>query len=291
MAEKQRNIFIDFLRYLAIRLLGMALQMFPADSALAVGRFVGDIIYFFYPPYTQRALEHLRLAYGPNVSERWVTKTARDSFRHLGMLVIEVLYAPRLLQVNTAFAHINLKNMSEGLHLLLKGGPVIVLTGHYGNWELLNHILAVMGFTSYSVARHLPNRFLNRYVMSTRERTGQRIITKKGATANVTEVLDAGQIVCFLADQNAGSRGLFVDFFGRPASTFRSIALLAHSYDAPVILSAATRLGQSFKYEFTTECIIYPHQWHDLKDPIYWITATYTQAIEQLARRHPDQYL
>ncbi len=291
MAKKQRNLLIDFLRYLSIRLLGMLLQMFPADSALVVGRFLGDIIYFFYPRYSQRALEHLRLAYGPKVSEAWIKKTARDSLRHLGMLVIEVLYAPRLLKVNTAFAHINLKNMGETMHLLVKGGPVIVLTGHYGNWELQNYMMAVMGFTSYSVARHLPNRFLNRYVMSTRERTGQRIITKKGATANVTEVLDAGQIVCFLADQSAGSRGLFVDFFAKPASTFRSIALLAHSYDAPVILTAATRLGKSFKYEFTTECIIYPHQWHHLDDPIYWITATYTQAIERLARRHPDQYL
>ena len=183
MAEKQRNTLIDLLRYLSIRLLGMALQMFPVDAALAVGRLLGDIIYFIYPRYSQRTLEHLRLAYGPKVSDQWIKKTARDSLRHLGMLVIEVLYAPRLLKINTTFRYIRLKNMDQALHLLVKGGPVIILTGHFGNWEVANHVLAVMGFTSYSVARHLPNRFLNRYVMSTRERTGQRIITKKGATA------------------------------------------------------------------------------------------------------------
>ena len=291
MAERPRNKLGDLISYLAIRTLGMCIQMLSIDAALAVGRLVGDIAYLVYPRWKHRALDNLHLIYGSNASELWIKRTARDCLRHLGMLIIEVVYAPRLLKINSTFRYIRLKNMSETLHLLLQNRPVIILSGHYGNWELLNSVLAVMGFTSYSVARHLPNPYLHRYVFGIREKNGQRIIIKKGATAAVTDVLDARQIVCFLADQNAGERGLFVDFFGRPASTFRSIALLARAYDAPVIVTAATRLGHTFKYEFSVEEVIYPHQWQDQDDPTLWITATYTKAIERAARRHPEQYL
>ncbi len=291
MAEKPRNKLTDLLTYLSIRTLGMCMQMLPIDTALALGRLLGDIAYLIYPRWKHRALDNLRLAYGPSVPDRWIRRTARDCLRHLGMLIIEVVYAPRLLKINTVFRYIRLKNMAETLHLLLQNRPVIMLSGHYGNWELLSFVLAVIGFTSYSVARHLPNPHIHRYVFGVREKTGQRIITKKGATSAVTDVLDAGQIVCFLADQNAGDRGLFVDFFGRPASTFRSIALLARSFDAPVVVTAATRLGDNFKYEFSVEQIIYPHQWRDRDDAVQWITATYTKAIERAARRHPEQYL
>ena len=291
MAHKTRNRLIDVLQYLALRSAGMCVQMFPINSALAVGRLVGDLLYFLDRAHRNRARSNLRLAYGPNVSEPWVRRTARASMHHLGMLAIEVLYAPRLLKINTAFRYIRLRNFAEALNLLLHDRPVIMLSGHYGNWELMNFIMAAMGFSSYTVARHLPNPYIHRYVFGIREKTGQRILTKKGATTSVSQVLADGQIVCFLADQAAGSRGVFVDFFGHPASTFRSIALLARAYDAPLVVAAATRLGRQFKYEFHIEQIIYPDQWQGQDDEVRWITATYTKAIERIARRCPEQYL
>ena len=291
MAYKPRNKLVDLLQYLALRSSGMCVQMFSVDTALYLGRLLGDLVYWSFHEHRARALENLRLAYGPAVSDRWVQRTARQSFRHLGMLAMEVLYSPRLLKVNTASRYICLKNMTSCLRLLLQDRPVIIVTGHYGNWELASFGLAAMGFTSYSVARHLPNPYIHRYVFGFREKSGQRILTKKGATATAAEVLSANQIVCFLADQDAGSRGLFVDFFGQPASTFRSIALLARSFEAPIVIAAATRIGQQFRYEFYVEQIIYPEQWQGQPDEVAWITAAYTKAIERLARRCPQQYL
>ena len=291
MAQKPRNKLIDLLQYLALRATGTCVQMFSIDTALYVGRLLGDLVYWSFHVHRARALANLRLAFGPKVSDRWIRHTARQSFRHLGMLVIEVLYAPRLVKLNTAFRYIRMQDMSACLHLLAQDRPAIIVTGHYGNWELASFAFAAMGLTSYSVARHLPNPYIHGYVFGLREKTGQRFLTKKGATASVTAVLSANQIVCFLADQDAGARGLFVDFFGRPASTFRSIALLARAYNAPIIVGASTRLGQKFRYEFHIEEIIYPEQWQSQSDEVVWITATYTKAIERLARRCPEQYL
>ena len=134
MAERPRNKFADLTSYLAIRLLGLCIQMLSIDAALAVGRLVGDIAYIIYPRWKHRALDNLHMIYGSSASELWIRRTARECLRHLGMLIVEVVYAPRLLKVNAAFRHIRLKNMSETLHLLLQNRPVIILTGHYGNW-------------------------------------------------------------------------------------------------------------------------------------------------------------
>ena len=291
MAHKPRNKLIDSLQYLALRISAMCVQMVSIDAALSFGRLLGDLAYWLSSRHRTRALENLRSAYGPNVSDRWLQRTARQSFRHFGMLAMEVVYAPRLLKLDTAFHHIRLKDIASNLHLLTQNRPVIIVTGHYGNWELASFFLAAIGFTSYSVARHLSNPYVHDYIFGVRAKSGQQIITKKGATTSVADVLEDNQIVCFLADQDAGSRGLFIDFFGRPASTFRSIALLARAYNAPIAVGAATRLSSKFRYEFSIEQVIYPQQWQGRSDEVAWITATYTKAIERVARRCPQQYL
>ena len=291
MAEKNRNKIVDLLQYLALRTSGMFVQMFDIDMALFLGRLVGDLVYYTFDEHRVRALDNLRLAYGPEMSEEWVRQTARGSFRHLGMLAMEVLYAPRLLKLNTAFSYITMKNLGPSIGIIISDRPAIVLSGHFGNWEIMSFVMAAMGLTSYTVARHLPNPYIHRYVFGVRENTGQRFLMKKGATATITEVLSANQIVCFLADQDAGRRGEFVKFFGQDASTFRSIALLAQMYEAPIIVAGATRLGKKFHYEFHVEEIIYPEQWKGKDDDIAWITARYTNAIERMVRRCPEQYL
>jgi KDO2-lipid IV(A) lauroyltransferase len=97
--------------------------------------------------------------------------------------------------------------------------------------------------------------------------------------------------VSFIADQDAGRKGVFVDFFGRPASTYKSIALLAMQHEAPVVCVYARRLGEQFAFELGAERIIRPEEWRDRDDPLTWITQEYTAAIERTVRRNPEQYL
>ena len=92
--------------------------------------------------------------------------------------------------------------------LMRRNQGLIMLTGHYSNWEVLGYVLATMGFPTSSVARPLDNPYISEFVFGVRERTGQRIIHKKGATQEVVDVLESHGVVAFIADQNAGSKGL-----------------------------------------------------------------------------------
>jgi KDO2-lipid IV(A) lauroyltransferase len=132
---------------------------------------------------------------------------------------------------------------------------------------------------------------LNRWVLDIREARGMRIITKWGATPILQDVLRSGGRVAFIADQNAGDQGLFVPFFGRLASSYKSIGLLAMRYQVPIVCGFAPRLGGRFEYELNTTDIIRPQDWADHPDPLFYITARYNHAMEQMVRRAPDQYL
>jgi KDO2-lipid IV(A) lauroyltransferase len=132
---------------------------------------------------------------------------------------------------------------------------------------------------------------VNHWILGVREKQGQRIVAKKGATEEVLPVLEAKGAVGFIADQNAGTKGLFVDFFGRKASTYKSIGLLAMEYNVPVIIGYARRTGKAFRFQVGAQDIIYPQDWANQDNPLHYITQRYTKAIEEIVRKEPSQYL
>jgi len=95
----------------------------------------------------------------------------------------------------------------------------------------------------------------------------------------------------FIADQNAGDKGMFVPFFGRLASSYKSIGLLAIRQEVPVVCGYAHRIGPGFYYELGVADVIQPGDWQDRHDPLYYVTARYARAIETMVRKKPEQYL
>jgi KDO2-lipid IV(A) lauroyltransferase len=100
----------------------------------------------------------------------------------------------------------------------------------------------------------------------------------------------SGATLCFIADQDAGRKGLFVDFFGRKASTYKSIGLLALTYNLPIIVGCSKRVDNRFFFEIEATRYIFPQEWADKDDPLQWITAEYTREIENFIRQDPTQY-
>ncbi|HWB53124.1 MAG TPA: lysophospholipid acyltransferase family protein [Tepidisphaeraceae bacterium] len=288
---KPRIDFIDRLQYLGLRLVSMALHCFPVDLNLQTARLLGDFMYAVDRRHRERALGNLRRSF-PDLTDKQRELLARRSMQQLFMLFVELLFTTRLVHLDTLWQYIELDNFKEVLELLMRRDQgVLLLTGHYGNWEILGYVLATLGFETTSIARPLDNPYVNEWLLGVREKKGQRIIAKKGATTEVTEVLGKKGAVGFIADQNAGSKGIFVDFFGRKASTYKSIGLLAMEYRVPVVIGFARRLNDQFRFHVAAETIIYPEDWESQDDPLRYITQRYTKAIEDFVRRDPGQYL
>lgn len=288
---KQRNDLIDRLQYIGLRLVCFALHCFSIKRNLRTARFLGDVMYHFDKRHRKRALGNLARSF-PNMPEAEREAMARQSMQQLFMLFVEVLFTTRLVNITTWTRHVELFNLKDTLGLLLRRKQgMIMLTGHYGNWEILGYALGTLGFETNSVARPLDNKYVNHWLMGVREKQGQRIIDKKGATSEVTQILDRNGVVGFIADQNAGTKGIFVDFFGRKASTYKSIGLLAMQYNVPVVIGYARRLDDNFRFQLGSQDVIYPEDWANQSDPLRYITQRYTKAIEDMVSVDPGQYL
>jgi KDO2-lipid IV(A) lauroyltransferase len=287
---KPRIDLIDRLQYLAVRIAAMCMQCWPVNANLRAAKFLGDLLYRFDRKHRERALANLRRSF-PELSEIQREELARRSMQELFMFFVEMFFTTRLIRIDTWARYIVLENFATPLELMLRReGGLIMLTGHYGNFEILGYLLATLGFPTSSIARPLDNPYLSAFVFGVREKQGQRIIDKKGATSDVVAVIESKGAVGFVADQNAGSKGIFVDFFGRKASTYKSIALLAMQYEVPVVIGYARRLNDEFKFVVGAQDIIYPADWETQDDPMRYITQRYTTALEQAIRTDPGQY-
>jgi KDO2-lipid IV(A) lauroyltransferase len=269
----------------------MAMHWFPVDLNLKTARLMGAVWSHFDQRHRERGVANLRRSF-PDFSEAECESLARKSVQHMFMLGVEMLHTTRLVRVDTWRKYVEISNFHQTLELLMnRKQGLIMLTGHYGNWEILGYVLATLGFETTAVARPLDNPYVNEWVFGVRERQGQKVVGKKGATSEITGLLGSGGVVGFVADQNAGHKGVFVDFFGRKASTYKSIGLLAMQYEVPVLIGYARRLDGRFRFKLATQDIIYPADWKDQPDPLLYITQRYTKAIEDFVREDPSQYL
>jgi len=279
-----------YLQYVALRVVEMLLQCFPIEANLVTARLAGDLLYLVDRKHRERALENLRASF-PDAGEERIRRIARQSCEHLIMIGAEVLCMPRLMQFNKFLEHIDISTCLPSFQYVASGGPAILVTGHFCNWEMVGYAMAAMGFPATSVARPLDNPYLNDYILRLRERTGQKILFKEGMTEEAMADMRRGRPVAFIADQDAGRRGFFVDFFGRKASAYKSIAYLAMEENIPIFVGGAYRTGPGLRYKIVMVDRIDPADYPKDLDAATAITQRYTAGIEKTVRMAPEQYL
>ncbi len=278
--------------YAALRVWIAIIGCFPIEWNLHTGRLLGRIWWWASRRHRERALENLRPALGRDYDEARLRVIARRSFEHFAQLyTVELPLMPRRISTWAWARHVELGRLADGLRVLLAGRGCILLTPHFGNYELLGLTLCQLGLPIAAVMRPLDNPLVNRFLVASRERGGMRLLFKKGVSAVAGEILDRGGALSFIADQDAGRKGIFVEFFGRPASTYKSIGLLAMQKRVPIVVGAAHRVGRRFRYRMDVERVIAPAEWEGRDDPLRWVTQEFSRAMEALIRRHPEQYL
>lgn len=257
----------------------------------------------------QRAIDHLEVAY-----PSWELEKRREyairAYQHLFELGAELSYTTRQINHDGWLRHLSLTEIVPAIRPLLEGKPCILITGHCGNWELIGYSIAMLGFPMHAVYRPLDLKPLDNWVRQSRERRGLTLVNKFGAVRALPPAVAAGIPAGFVADQNGGDRGVFVPFFGRLTSTYKSIGLMAMQFNATIICGCARRLAQgevparhplicgpvldgapSMRYAVETTDVFGPEDWSTHPDPLFYLTARYRRAIETMVRRAPEQYL
>jgi KDO2-lipid IV(A) lauroyltransferase len=290
--EKNPSPVSDYLVYLVIRSIVCIIQALTWRGALALARWFGWLMYMVDRRHRLVAADNVRRAF-PDMDEPAVDHLVRASYLHITTMLVEMIRLPRVLNHHNLHDFINLDQAGDldvVRSWVATGRPRLVLTGHFGNWEILSYVTGLIGFRGGIIARRLDNPYLERFLARFRRGTGLELLDKNADYPRILELLRQGIGLGMVGDQDAGPRGMFVDFLGRPASTFKSIALLSLEYHAPILVFAAARVGQPMRYKIYFEDLILPEDYSNHPDAPRAITERYTQALERLVRRHPEQY-
>ena len=290
--------------YLVFRAVVCVMQMLSAARGRDFAEGLAFVVHRLLPRKLTRyhvASENLRQALGPEASEAKIDETIRRMWVHLFRVVIEIAQIPRKVRDDNVLAIVSYDSGRQACWQAFSSGrPVILMGGHFGNWEIANTMFGLFGLPMGVVARDLDNPYLHEWFKRFRQSTGHVMISKDGASSDTLPLLSKRGFVGLLGDQDAGPRGVFVDFFGKPASTFKSIALLALETRAVICVGGAIRLpdnwqrddgvGQPWsRFQLCCEDVIDPLT-IDSHDPVGEITRRYTSALERLVRRAPEQY-
>lgn len=284
-----RSLVLDYLVYFVVRVLICVAQALSIQTGYRLARWMAWLVGEVLGVRRGVVDENLRHAF-PNLSDAERHRLARKMWEHLFLLVLEVAHAPRKIHETNWRRYVRLVGVDRVLRLLLSDRPTVIVTAHFGNFELGGFLLGLLGFPTYTVARNLDNPFLDRFVNRFRGATGQHIISKNGGYDEILRVMASGGTMAFLADQYAGPKGCWVQFFGRPASAHKAIALLALEHDAPIAVCCAQRRDRPMQFEMKAAGIADPRQWGGGVSSIQQLTQWYSSCMEQMIRAAPEQY-
>lgn len=275
------------------------LRCLPVQSSIRLANALAWFLCRVLPRKLNRyavTIDNLNTAFGSQKSDQQKDDMVLGMWQHLVRMVFEIIQMNRRVRLYNCTDVLRFYQRNKCVQAVMSGRPVLFLGGHFGNWEISVNTFGDFGFPMGVVARDLDNPWLHRWFQNFRESTGNWMISKKGASTALVDAMEARQNASLLGDQDAGRRGVFVDFFGAPASTFKSIALLALQHDALIVVGGAWRLPHEEQYnsrwvqfDLTTEDVIDSRDF-TTADAVPLLTQKFTTAIESLIRRAPEQY-
>lgn len=237
------------------------------------------------------AIENLRIAFGQEKSKEEMRSIAKKNFQNLGMMAVEFFRIPNM-DLETYQKKVETEGVDEALKVLEKKKGALLLLGHFGNWELMALMSKVINRPILAIAKLIKrNRWLERWIIQSREEIGLEIIPPKNATPKVIEALSQNKVVGILFDQRGKrSKGIWADFFGRKVPTTPGLAVMALRSGAPVLPVFMIRIGFQ-KHRLIVKEPLELIRTGDLNKDIEANTQLFNQVLESIIRQYPDQWL
>jgi KDO2-lipid IV(A) lauroyltransferase len=282
----------SYIIYILARVVMLFFRILPRSLGIWIIKITATCAYWLDGKHRHIARINLKIAF-PGISEAGRNRIARTSFQNAAMNLLEVSRLPSLTRTNiSSLVEYDAKQGLDNYRAAqAKGKGILYLTGHFSSWELLPTAHALHGYPLSFITRPLDNLPLEHHLLRIRESKGNQVIGKKNSARQILRTLKSGGSVGILMDQNTSlQEGMFVDFFGLPAATSTSIALLALRTDAPILPGYLTPLRKGrYKIKFLPpiEVIRTGDRTRDLEVN----TRKINEVLERIIREQPESWL
>ncbi len=258
--------------------------------------FAGQFVYYCLPYRKKIIQSNIAQVFGDGLSHAGQKHLAKSFYSHLLTSIKEMIHL-RFLSEKELCERVDVIGAERLMAVAQQGKGVLVLTGHFGNWEFapLGGILNFKAFQGqfHFIRRTLGSKTLERILFRRYFQAGLNVIPKKDSLQQVCDVLEKNHAVVFVLDQHASLAnrdGVAAEFFGKKAGTYRSLASFSRHTGVPVVPAAGYRLPNGrHVLEFHE-----PIEWQDYpttQESVYRNTLAYNQALERIILAHPEQWL
>ena len=274
--------------YNSLMALSRALRFLPHGALLLLGALLGRLYYMIIKKQRERAVR--QMMQGLSISEKEARKIVRASFVNLAQNMLEILYMPKLNRENL-HEYIEIEHLERLKDALAEGHGVVVLTGHIGTWEWLSAAFSLSGLPVTAIAKTQPNAEYSRVLDDLRATIGAEIFSRGTSELLAAgRALKNGKILGFLADQDAGPGGAFIEFLGKTAATPLGPAVFSRKFRAPVVPAFILRRPDGRHTVRVYERMEYVDTGDTEKD-LYDLTVRMTRLMEEVIRENPTQWL
>lgn len=281
---------ISYLQYLVLKGFSLFINLLPEGFTLWLGKQLGRLVYCLDRGHRRVAIQNLRVAFDQEKSEGEMRSIAKRTFENLGMMTVEFFRIPRM-DVKTFKERVKVEGLEEALRLLEKKKGVLLLIGHFGNWELMGLMSKVIGNPIMVIAKPMKkNKWMDRFITKIRNAGGLEVISNIKAGRKVIQALSQNRVVGILIDQRAKrSEGIWANFFGRKAPTTPALAILAMKTGAPVLPVFMIRNGFQ-KHRLIIKEPLELIRSGDIKKDVEANTQLFNDTLESVIREYPDQW-
>jgi Kdo2-lipid IVA lauroyltransferase/acyltransferase len=278
-----------FLVYLLLRILVSLIQAVSIETCAGVVRLLAYVLCDVVKFRATTIDENLTIAL-PEATPEQRHKIARRMWRHLMLMVVEIIHAPRKIHETNWRKFVEVKGRRAIVTAMLQSRPKVFVTAHFGNFEIAGYLTGILGFRAHTVARTIDNPFIDAYVNRFREAKGQYILPKVGSAPQAAVVLDTGGTLVLLGDQHAGAKGCWIDFMGRPSSCHKALALFTLLNKAPMIAVYCKRTSGPMRFEFGLAGLMDPLVPSPELEGVKQLTQWYNAVLEREIRQDIHQY-
>ncbi len=280
---------LDYIAYIAIKALNKIFSLIPISVSLWIARRAGTLAFAVNRKRRVIAYANLKAAFAGEKSPHELRLLTKKVYQNLIQTVVEILNLTKLDKEYKA-KYVNIVNV-ERLHNGAKSKRgVILLTAHFGDWELSSLVSALIGYPLLVLAREQKMGRVNELLNRLRESKGCKVIRKGFSMKNIVRALKERNVVGILSDQDAGKNGVFVEFFGRPASCHVGPMEMAKRTDSIIIPNFIIRRRGPY-HDIVIEEPVDFRMSPGGEDDVIKALQKFTALLESYIRRYPEQWL
>ena len=274
------------IEYWMTYLTGAFARMIPYRLALGLGSFLGWLAFDVLRIRRKVTLINLKNSLGAD--RDGLAAIGREAYRNFGKSMVEYTLFPSL-DKNKIERMVEFEGAGHWDEALKRGKGAILVTGHFGNWELMGAAASQRGYPIDFLVGEQHNVLVDNLMNDYRRSMGIGIIKMGAAAKGVIRALKNNRFVAMLSDQDAGSDGTVVEFFGRPASTPKGPAAFALKMDVPIVMAFIIR-ESARRQKVIVEKAIFGEKTSDKQEDIRKLTQAYTRLLEEYVRKYPDHW-